>query len=73
MVFIYGIRSKYSRKCTETLSKNILLRPRSVNSDWGCAAVNRSEYKVVQALGRGWWGGIVNPKSGLGGYSEQDY
>jgi hypothetical protein len=31
----YGIRSKYSRTCAETLSKNILLRPRSEFLDPG--------------------------------------
>ena len=29
MGFIYGTKSKYSRKCAESLSKNILTRPRS--------------------------------------------
>jgi hypothetical protein len=29
MGFIYGTKSKYSKQSTETLSKNILLRPRS--------------------------------------------
>ena len=34
MSFIYGIKSKYERQCADTLSKNILLRPRSVSYAW---------------------------------------
>ena len=30
MGFIYGTKAKYSKRCTETLSKNSLIKPRSV-------------------------------------------